>query len=202
MFLIGLSLILFVSGFFFYVSNVTNSHIPDPLPKADGIVVLTGKGGGRLETAGKLLEGDYGERLLVSGAGDGISKDSILALLKTSPEKAACCIDIDRARDTRGNARETAIWVEALGFEHIILVTSAYHMPRAESEISRATGHIKITPYPVSGDQDQFWWRSRTLRMRLFQEYGKLLFSYFARPSHPHAHRAPDLEPPKDIATD
>jgi len=82
-----------------------------------------------------------------------------------------------KAEDTIGNARETASWAKALGYEHIILVTSSYHMPRAEIEIGAAAGRIKITAYPVINPDGKKWYADGARFKRLLQEYGKLLLT-------------------------
>ena len=158
--------------------------LPSPIPNADGIVVWTGKGGGRLDAGAKLLSGGHGERLLISGVNESNTREDVLALLSIESDLAACCIDLDyAARDTIGNARETSNWSEALGYEHIILVTSAYHMPRAKIEISGSRERIRITPYPVLSDDRVSWWKNSRKFRRLYQEYGKLMLAYLRRTS-------------------
>lgn len=44
----------------------------------------------------------------------------------------------DRSRDTAGNARESAAMLRAAGHRRIVLVTHAYHMPRARAAFGRA----------------------------------------------------------------
>jgi len=152
-------------------------------------VVWTGKGGGRLETGAELLRRNKGERLLISGVNAKTSLDAIKELVILPDARAECCIDLDyEAEDTIGNARETASWAKALGYEHIILVTSSYHMPRAEIEIGAAAGRIKITAYPVINPDGTKWYE------RLFQEYGKLLLSYLRSPATEETTGAPLLE--------
>ncbi|MEM7729571.1 MAG: YdcF family protein [Pseudomonadota bacterium] len=175
-FLVVLTVGALVAGFVAFAFHVDGLAAPEDLPKADGIVVWTGPGGGRLETAGALLRSRHGERLLVSGVNPSLSEEALSDLVGVSEDKAACCLDIDYAAlDTRGNARETAQWAEALGYEHVLLVTSAYHMPRARIEISHETGLLRITPVPVRPDVPSDWWRDRERFQRLFGEYGKYL---------------------------
>ena len=189
-YLFWLVVALILAGFMVFAFHVSNPKLPSPLPKADGIVVLTGKGGGRLKAGASLLKMDHGERLLISGVNVSNSREYMLDILELSPETYDCCVDLDyAAKDTAGNARETAIWLEALNYEHIILVTSAYHMPRAETEISAARGRIRITPYPVMSSDTPGWW-SQT--RRLMTEYGKLLLTYARRPSG-KTHRGPPI---------
>lgn len=173
---------IIIGGFLVFAYRVDHPKSPSPIPIADGIVVWTGKGGGRLNAGADLLQKGHGERLLISGVNEKNQREDIIELLGIGADLAECCVDLDyAARDTIGNARETSNWSEALGYEHIILVTSAYHMPRAEMEISAARGQIHITPFPVSGDGEKRWWRDKRKFKRLSQEYGKLLLTYMRR---------------------
>jgi uncharacterized SAM-binding protein YcdF (DUF218 family) len=171
--LLGGSLAL---GFVSFANHVDAQRTPSSPPDADGIVVWTGPGGGRLETAARLLDEGLGERLLVSGVNPSLSDEALVELLGLSQEKSECCLDVDYAAlDTRGNARETAQWAAALGYEHVLLVTSAYHMPRAGIEIGQEMGALQVTPIPVRADDNARWWRDKERFQRLFGEYGKYL---------------------------
>ena len=184
-----------IGGFLKFMYMITQPSVPSPVPQADGVVVWTGRGGGRLAAATSLLEKGKGERLLISGVNAQNSREDIKALLSISDELDACCVDLDyAAEDTVGNARETAIWAEALGFEHVILVTSAYHMPRAKVEIRNAVGPIRITPYPVVSDENGPWWKDRKQFTRYAQEYGKLLSSLIREPRKSRSEHAPIIE--------
>jgi len=111
-----------------------------------------------------------------------------------SDEKSACCVDLDyKALDTIGNARETDKWLTVLGYEHIILVTSAYHMPRAQIEIGALSGRVRITPYPVAYDPAGPWWKDGVQFRRLLQEYGKLLLTYLRQSGNKNQREAPQL---------
>jgi len=61
------SIAIWLGGFFAFAQHVDKIRSPSIMPPADGIVVWTGKGGGRLETGGALLQAKKGERLLISG---------------------------------------------------------------------------------------------------------------------------------------
>ncbi|MEP1229931.1 MAG: YdcF family protein [Litorimonas sp.] len=183
-FLIALLIAFLFGGFLTFAQHVDKLTSPQNPPKADGIVVWTGKGGGRLETGARLLQMDKGERLLISGVNKKTTLDTIQNLISIDTTLAQCCIDLDyAATNTLGNARETAVWAASLGYEHIILVTSAYHMPRAQVEISSvdintSTGRMRITPYPVRRTEDTYWYSNGPRFRRVAQEYGKLLISY------------------------
>ena len=184
LFMIGLVFIAIMSGFFAFANLIERQALPQPIPKVDGIVVLTGAGGGRLEAGGKLLANDYGERLLISGVNNEISREQVLSILSLPPTLSACCVDLDyAARNTVENALEAESWARALGYEHILLVTSAYHMPRAKLELSQRSRYLRVTPYPViSLAWDKKWWRDKDHRLRLFKEYGKVLLTYTRNP--------------------
>lgn len=173
------TLAILVGGFISFAQFVDGIRTPEALPAADGIVVWTGKGGGRVEAGAALLKMKRGERLLISGVHESNGPTEISEISGLSEELANCCLDLDyAAKDTIGNARETASWAKALGYDHIILVTSAYHMPRAQVEISATAGRMRITPYPVERADNRKWYKSATRAKRLFQEYLKLLLTY------------------------
>ncbi len=184
-FLFGFAAMLLLCGFAAFVLHVSRAAPPDTIVKVDGIVVLTGKGGGRLSAGGDLLKKQYAERLLVSGVNPATTPVQVQELLGLGDELYQCCVDLDyEAEDTIGNGLETANWARALGYENIILVTSAYHMPRAKLEISGAMKEINIIAYPVKSDKDANapWWGGLPLWNRYFREYGKLLISYAREP--------------------
>ena len=168
----------FVGGFVVFASYVDSLDPPGDLPKADGIVVWTGPGGGRLEMSGALLDSGLGERLLVSGVNTSLSLETVSRLLGVDNKTADCCVDVDYAAlDTRGNARETAAWAEVLGYDHVILVTSAYHMPRAQVEIGHEMARLRITPVPVRNESGSRWWNDSARFRRLLGEYGKYVLA-------------------------
>ncbi len=165
-----------VGGFIAFAQHVDGLRAPSAVPVADGIVVWTGAGGGRLEAGAKLLSAKKGERLLISGVNTDNETAQIVELIQLPEDLADCCLDLDyAAENTIGNARETAVWARALGYEHIILVTSAYHMPRANVEIAGAAGRMRITPFPVARSDSQVWYKSQDRAELLLREYGKYL---------------------------
>jgi uncharacterized SAM-binding protein YcdF (DUF218 family) len=149
--LLALYLLLVFAGFLAFVWNM-----PRAAPagvRTDGIVVLTG-GEGRLKRGVALLQGGAAKRLLVSGV-DKPVRPHELALQAAAPRALFdCCIDLGYyAIDTRSNAAETAAWVRKRGYRSIRLVTSAYHMQRAELELrSELDPKVEILPDPVESD--------------------------------------------------
>ncbi len=56
----------------------------------------------------------------------------------------------EEARDTRENASRTLALLKPAGIDHIVLVTHAYHMPRALRAFTEAAGPgIRIEPAPM-----------------------------------------------------
>ena len=197
LFMAGLSATIFCVGFVTFAQKVDRLRAPGTAPNADGIVVWTGYGGGRLETGGALLKAGKGERLLISGVNPKNNLEDITELVRVDSKTAKCCIDLDYlATDTIGNARETSSWAQALGYEHIILVTSAYHMPRAQLEISAVSGRMKITAYPVIRSEAGRWFNVGARFKQLFQEYGKLVLAYLRDPASQDNQGAPLLSTP------
>jgi uncharacterized SAM-binding protein YcdF (DUF218 family) len=184
-FLTSFALTLLLCGFIAFVLHVSRTTPPSPLPTADGIVVLTGKGGGRLSAGAELLRSGHGERLLISGVNPAIGEEKMQSLLELEDDIYTCCVDLDyEAENTYDNAQETANWARALGYENILLVTSSYHMPRSKIEISTAMDGIVIIPYPVKAEpaEDEPWWGGKDKNLRLLREYGKLLITYAREP--------------------
>jgi uncharacterized SAM-binding protein YcdF (DUF218 family) len=137
-------------GFFSFAGLVERVAAPAPLPEADAIVALTGGDSDRLTTAMKLLQEGRGRRLLISGVSAKVEDEDVYAILDGAPELIACCVDLGRqARDTLGNASETAAWVGRNGFSRLIVVTDDYHMPRSIAELRVAMPEARLVPYPV-----------------------------------------------------
>lgn len=165
--LMALAVASFIGGFVIFAGSLETEQpaIADQ-SAADGIVALTG-GTERLPAAFALLKADKGQRLLITGVGDGVTvaelKPNFLPAEETPDDTAKidCCLDIDRAaRDTVGNAGATVAWVKEKEYQSLIVVTSAYHMPRALIELGRGLPDTELIPFPVQSKKvalDKWW---------------------------------------------
>jgi uncharacterized SAM-binding protein YcdF (DUF218 family) len=143
----------------------------------DAIVVLTG-GSDRLGVALDLLSAEKGGKLFVSGVYRGVDVRQLLDLSQHSPEDLSCCVVLGyEADNTRGNAIETAAWMNEQGFTSLRLVTATYHMPRSLLEFRRTMPDMEIIPHPVFPEhfKRDDWWLWPGSSSLLITEYTKYL---------------------------
>lgn len=178
------ALAFYAVGFVVFAARLDRQP-PENIEPADAIVALTG-GEGRLSEAVKLLDEGKGARLLITGVHPEVKPASLKKALNAPSAKFDCCVDLGRqAEDTIGNATETAQWVHTHNYRSIILVTSTYHMPRAELELKRTMPNVAITPYPVVQGTLHLdgWWDFPGTTRLLVSEYTKYILTYVhARP--------------------
>ncbi|HMN51580.1 MAG TPA: YdcF family protein [Xanthobacteraceae bacterium] len=174
----GALVVALVAGFLVFLHDVRNAAAPMNA-RADGIVVLTG-GAFRINDALELLSENRGERLLISGVNPATTTEELKKKIPDFDRLSACCIDLGReAQNTTGNATETARWAEMHKFRSLIVVTSAWHMPRALNELQNEMPQMTLIPYPVVSLplRDDYWWvNPQTVRLLVF-EYLKYLAS-------------------------
>ena len=143
--------------------------LPQPLGayNTDVVVVLTG-GPRRIDRGLVALDRKWAKRMLVSGVDREVRPAELAAEYAISPAQMTCCIDLGfRAVDTRSNAVETARWVRNRNAKSIRLVTTDWHMRRAQYELERVLDKsVRIYPDAVS---------SRPSLGSLFREYNKYL---------------------------
>ncbi len=167
---LSLVVVLWALGFVWFAIA-----LPQPADgqKTDAIVVPTGSGG-RIPRGLALLREGAAQRMLVTGVDREVKPREFAAEYDVAPRLMRCCVTLGfAALDTRGNARETAIWVTENEVRSIRLVTADWHMRRAASELQGTL------PKGVSVLRDGV--RTEPSLWILFLEYHKLLATWFAR---------------------
>jgi uncharacterized SAM-binding protein YcdF (DUF218 family) len=173
-----LAVIALVAGFGVFLWLLPNQEVALDR-NADGIVVLTG-GTSRVSDALELLAAGRGKRLLITGVNPGTTTAVIAHESPHYSRLLTCCVDLDySALNTLGNAVETRRWALDRGFQSIIVVTSAYHMPRALAEIAHQLPSVTLVPYPVVSDRLRVepWWSNAITTRLVLSEYVKYLFA-------------------------
>ncbi len=170
------------AGGFYRFASMIPERAPPPEAVTDGIVVLTG-GVGRVRAGLALLERGVAKKLFVSGVYRGVDVQALLRAARQTPGNVECCIVLGYAADsTRGNAMETAEWVQKEGYRSLRLVTANYHMPRSLYEFRRALPEgVEIVPHPVfpAGFYPNDWWRWHGSARLAISEYNKYLLARF-----------------------
>jgi uncharacterized SAM-binding protein YcdF (DUF218 family) len=165
-----------VGQFVWFAHQIATAEVPGKT-NADAIVVLTG-GQARVNEAVRLLEEGKAGRLLISGVHPGTTREQLAAVTSSNMPLETNSVDLDRdALNTAGNASETATWVRKNGFSSLLVVTSAYHLPRAKVELSDALPDVRLIAYPVfSKDLNlHTWYREPATIRLLMREYVKYI---------------------------
>jgi len=168
--------ILLVGGFGYFIWHLPDQEI-ELNHNADGIVVLTG-GDSRVSDALALLAAGRAKRLLISGVYTGTTTNDIARQVVDYNRMLTCCVDLDySAINTLGNAVGTRQWTLKNDFHSLIVVTSAYHMPRALAELSHQLPDVALIPYPVVSDRLRVepWWSNGATTKVVLSEYFKYL---------------------------
>jgi uncharacterized SAM-binding protein YcdF (DUF218 family) len=155
------------------------STVVDTETRTDAIVVLTG-GSERLATGVSLLARGLAQRVFVSGVHPDVDAGEMLKAVGEGRAELIGRIDAGHgARDTAGNASETAAWLQDHGYRSLRLVTASYHMPRSLLEFSRALPDATIVPHPVfPGHVMRRWWLWPGSAALIIGEYHKFLWSW------------------------
>ncbi|WP_420606649.1 YdcF family protein [Novosphingopyxis sp.] len=148
--------------------------LPEPaaVRKTDAVVVLTG-GAHRIDRGLAVLKAGEARYMLISGVDPDVRPDDLEAEYDWPKSLEECCIDLGfRSVDTRSNATETARWAARRDVRSIRLVTSDWHMRRAELELANALPDgVSLTPDAVP---------TRPSFAELFREYNKYWLRFAA----------------------
>jgi uncharacterized SAM-binding protein YcdF (DUF218 family) len=132
--LLSLLILAWILGFAWFALLMP---MPAPPQKTDAIVVLTG-GPGRIDRALDRLEAGDAKRLLISGVNRDVKPHELAIKYRRPRALFDCCVALGfEATDTRSNAAEVASWVARRNYRSIRLITTDWHMRRAEHEIGR-----------------------------------------------------------------
>jgi uncharacterized SAM-binding protein YcdF (DUF218 family) len=200
--LVALGAVALVVGFGLFVWHLPSHQIVLDRD-ADGIVVLTG-GTSRVSDALELLATRRGKRLLITGVNTGTTTTDIARENPDYKNLLTCCVDLDySALNTLGNATQARLWAANHGFRSLIVVTSAYHMPRALAELKHQLPHATLIPFPVLSDRLRIepWWSNSDTTKLVLSEYLKFLFANvrmrFESVPADNGNRLSDANPPR-----
>ena len=162
---LSLLLLLYLLGFLLFGVTLAG---PAGADHTDAAVVITG-GPGRIEHAMDVLKKGEARRLLISGVDPSVTKKDLAARLGGMAPLLNCCVDLGtESVDTRSNAEEAKRWMDNHQFHTFRLITSDWHMRRANYEFRRVFGRgtytIIVDAVPT---QPKF--------ITLFAEYNKYL---------------------------
>ena len=177
-----LGMAIFITCLQYFIHNLPDetalthkySHL-----SAEGIIVATG-GQARLTAGLTLLSQNKAPILLLTGVGEGVTKDMLadsLSLSQDERDLLNCCIELEFiAADTKGNAIAARKWVTEKNLSSVILVTAHYHMPRTMLEFNAQLEAAKIISFPIIPPDlsDKNWlfdWPSIKLYAREFVKY-------------------------------
>ena len=174
--LLAIASVAAAAGFVGFLSQLRATEAK-PSRAADGIVVLTG-GTSRVTDALELLAAGRGKRLLITGVNPGTTTGDIARQTVDYGRLLNCCVDLDySALNTLGNAVQARRWAIDHDFKSLIVVTSAYHMPRALAELAHQLPDAALIPFPVVSDRLRIepWWSNSDTTKLVLSEYLKYL---------------------------
>lgn len=153
----------YILHLFFAFAEATRGYGPTAAG-ADAIVVLTG-GLNRADEGLRLLREGRAGVLVISGVHAQAGADSIFLNRLSDSERESIILD-KASSSTYENAVEVKRLVEERGFTSIILLTSAYHMRRAELVFRRTMAPgLRMETHSVSTPNydQQRWWAGGSL---------------------------------------
>lgn len=152
-----LALLLLLStwsvGFLYFIYTIPYESL-DLDSRTDAIVVWTG-GPCRVTTGVSLLADHLSSKLFISGVH---GTNPLLVQPKCCEASLTKKVDALRpfitlgsmAMTTKGNALETAQWVQKNNIKSVRLVSTAIHLPRSLEEFRERMPDVHVIPHPVS----------------------------------------------------
>ena len=99
-----------------------------------------------MQVAFALLRAGHGERLLITGVVHGANSLELARLRAVDPVLFASAVDLDEsAVTTADNARVAAAWAQGR-FDSLVVVSSAWHLPRSLAALGRAAPDMTLAP--------------------------------------------------------
>ena len=125
---------------------------PRPLPeRVDGLIALSGEWFGQRTAPLARLSRRYPDaKVLYSGAAD--AQNPVRQFARYGGNARRLLVE-GKSEDTYENAQFSAAFVKPLPAQEWVLITSAYHMPRAVGCFRRAG--FRVVPYPVDSLRPQ-----------------------------------------------
>ena len=176
---VAVMIAIWTGGLIAFAGSIPATVVDRATP-TDAIIVLTG-GSKRLAAGLDLVTDGLAGRVLVSGVHRDVELDQLLLNGPGTGHELRCCVDAGRgARDTAGNASESAAWMRQHGFRSLRLVTGSYHMPRSLLEFRHAMPEAVVIPHPVFSDDVKIdsWWQWPGTASLIVREYNKFLLSW------------------------
>ena len=179
---LGLILMTFLPLFSMqeYARVLWGTPAADVQARADCGVVLTG-GGGRVREGIALLSLGRIQKLIISGVHQRSTFAEVFPEILFYPELDLESVILERrSSSTAGNAQHSLALTEALRCKKILLITSDYHMYRAQRTFQAIfPPTIEILPYPVASQRlyprAGTWFDGRAWGT-IFDEWTKYLF--------------------------
>ncbi len=178
-----LAMSIWLMGFIWFLTLMPTPNRMQITVPTDAIAVWTG-GAGRAEKGIDLLRKQQGRWLLLSGVHEKANKTEIFSDFRRRNPKDWARVQSHiilghQAKDTRGNAAETAEWVQRNQFVSLRLVTANYHMPRSMIEMERRMPNFTLVPSPVFTEHFLYgnWWQDKKSALLVLSEYHKTIAS-------------------------
>ncbi len=177
--------VFWLAAFAHFLQQMPSARQGDSV-STNAIVVLTG-GQLRIAYGFELLEKGKAQQLFITGVGDNLGLNQLLASHGATDDLRALANDgtvriaLDYSADsTHGNAEQTAKWAKAHSIRSLRMVTANYHIPRSLIEFRRAMPELEIIPDPVFPEpfDRPGWWRHPAGLRLVLSEFHKYLVAW------------------------